>query len=121
VSVHRRERLAREIARSVAAIIQHEISDPRMGFVSVTGARISKDLKHARVLVSVMGDEKKKRLTLQGLRHAAGFIRSGLAGRLAVRECPTLEFRLDDTIDKTFAITRLIDEVAAARPAAEEE
>ena len=113
MSVHRRERLAKEIARGVAAILQQEVSDPRMGFVSVVSAKVSKDFKHARVFVSIMGDEKKKKLTLRGIRHAAGYIRTGLAHRLTVRECPTLEFTLDTSIDKAFAITHILDEIAA--------
>jgi ribosome-binding factor A len=107
--------LAREIAREVAVILQHEISDPRMGFVSVTQAKLSKDLKHARIFVSVLGDAVKKRLSLKGLKHAQGFIRGTLAHRLKIRECPTVEFSLDDTIDKTFAITKILDETAAQR------
>ena len=113
--VHRKERLAREIARSVADILQHEINDPRLAFLSVTSAKVSKDLKHARIFISVMGDEKQKKLTMRGLKHAIGFVRSALAGRLHVREVPTVEFTLDDSIDKTFAITKLLDEISAEK------
>ena len=115
MSAHRLERLSREISRGVAEILQQEISDPRMGFVSVVGSKVSPDLKHARVFVSVMGDEKKKKLTMKGLKHAAGFVRRGLAGRLCIRECPELVFSLDDSIDKAFRISKLLDEISTGK------
>lgn len=120
MSVHRQERLAREISRGVADIIQHELNDPRLGFISVTRTAVSRDLKHARVFISVMGDDKKKKLSMQGLRHAGGFVRRGLAGRLCIRECPTLDFSLDDSIDRTFSITKILDEIIT-EPKREEE
>jgi ribosome-binding factor A len=113
--------MAKEITRGVAQILQHDVTDPRLGFVSVTRTRVSADYKHARVFVSIMGDEKKKKLSMKGLEHAAGFIRSGLAGRLGVRECPTLEFALDDSIDKAFAVTQLLDQIKTVGSKEEEE
>lgn len=112
MSERRIERLGREIARGVAEIIQQDISDPRLGFVSVVGSKVSPDLKHARVFVSVMGDEKRKKLTMKGLKHAAGYIRRGLADRLRIRECPELVFSLDDSIDKAFRVSKILDEIS---------
>lgn len=118
---HRRERLSKEISRGVAEILRTEVSDPRMGFVSIMGTRISRDYKHARVFASVMGDEKKKKLTMAALHHAAGFVRTALASRLGLRECPTIEFSLDDTIDKAMAVTKILDQIKPTLGASEEE
>jgi ribosome-binding factor A len=120
VSGRRIERLGREISKGVAEILQQEISDPRLGFVSVVGSKVSPDLKHARVFVSVMGDDKKKKLTMKGLKHAAGYIRRGLADRLCIRECPEIVFSLDDSIDKAFRISKLLDEVSSGGNGEEE-
>lgn len=89
--------------------------------MSVTGSKVSRDLKHARVLVSVMGDETKKKLTMKGLKHAAKYVRRSLAGRLCIRECPEIVFSLDDSIDKAFKISKLLDEVSKGGGSGEEE
>lgn len=116
-SPFRRERMEKEITREVAQILLYEMNDPRLGFMSVTRSKISKDFKYCKVFVSVLGPKKDKVLTLKGLQHSRGFVQKQLASRLKSRDCPHVELVLDDSIDKTFALTSLIDQVAKERKA----
>lgn len=118
-SPYRRERVEREITREVAEILLYQMKDPRLGFMSVMRTKISKDFKIAHVFVSVMGPKKDKTLTMKGLKHSQGFIQKQLGSRLKMRDIPHVELVLDDSVDKTFEITGLIDKVAAERKARE--
>ena len=73
MTAYRKDRLASEIVRQTSRLVQTELSDPRLGFVTVTRAKVSDDYKYATVYVSVMGTAKLKKLSLSGLRHACGF------------------------------------------------
>jgi ribosome-binding factor A len=88
----------------------YDLRDPRVKLVTVTRAEVSGDLQHAKVYVSVMGTEKEQKLTLNGLRHAAGFIQSKLAQRLQTRFTPVVQFVLDQGVKKSIEMTRLINE-----------
>jgi ribosome-binding factor A len=90
--------------------IATEIKDPRVGFVTVTGVKTSPDLRHARVYVSVLGDEPTREASLDGLRSAHGFLQHRLASELKLKHTPALTFEYDDTIDKGMRITELLDE-----------
>ena len=121
-------RLARvaEAVREVASeTILYELHDPRVKRVTVTRAEVSGDLQHAKVYVSIMGTEEEQKLTLRGLRHAAGFIQSKLAKRLQTRFTPVVTFVLDQGVKHSIEMTRLINEAlaqgAAARAAETEE
>src|SRR5919204_2799333 len=116
-------RLARvsEVVREVASeTILFELRDPRIKGVTVTRAEVSGDLQHAKVFVSVMGSAKEQELCLHGLRHAAGFVQSKLAGRLKTRFTPVVRFVLDQGVKKSIEVTRLINEaLAQSAPRAE--
>ncbi|HEY8503209.1 MAG TPA: 30S ribosome-binding factor RbfA [Gemmataceae bacterium] len=106
-------RLARvnEVVREVASeTILFELRDPRVKNVTVTRAEVSPDLQHAKVYVSVMGSEKEQRLTMHGLRHAAGFVQSKLADRMRTRYTPVIQFVLDRGVKNSIEVTRLINE-----------
>jgi len=93
---HRHERLAEEIRHELSAMLAGELKDPRLaGMVTVTEVRVSPDLRHARVYVSVAGPEKEQASALVGLEAAAGFIRHELLERLQLRRSPELHFVLD--------------------------
>jgi ribosome-binding factor A len=109
-------RLARvaEAVREVASeTILYELHDPRVKMVTVTRAEVSGDLQHAKVYVSIMGTESEQRLTLRGLRHAAGFVQSKLAKRLQTRFTPVVTFILDKGVKHSIEMTRLINEALA--------
>lgn len=119
MSSYRKDRLASEIVKQTGRLIQTELSDPRLGFVTVTRAKVSDDYKYATVFVSVMGSPKQKKLSLSGLRHARGFVQRELTRRIQMRSFPEIRFELDDSIDKAFKITGIIDGLNRERKARE--
>ena len=81
-------------------MLQRDIKDPRIGFVTILDVDVAPDLSQATVFLSVFGDEENRRRTLAGLAGAAGFCRRELGRRLHLKRIPELVFRYDDTIDK---------------------
>src|ERR1700751_872784 len=104
----RRDRMSRgrmrrvdEAMRAVLSdAIAKDLKDPRIGFVTVTGVKTSPDLRHARVYVSVLGDEAVRQATLDGLQSAHGFLQGRIAAELSLKRTPTLSFQYDDSIDR---------------------
>jgi ribosome-binding factor A len=112
---YRKDRLAGEIVKEASKILLHELCDPRKGFVTVTQAKVSDDFDTAKIFVSVMGTARQKKLTMSGLRHAVGFVQRQLSHRIRMRSFPEISFELDESIEKAFRITKLIDDVAKER------
>lgn len=112
---YRREKLAAQIVREVADIIHREMKDPRLGFATITRAEISPDFKYAKVFISVLGNEKKKKLSLDAFKNAEGFFHRELTRRLKLRTSPEIRFLRDDSIDKTFKMVNLINRLSAER------
>lgn len=110
---HRVERVAEALQEAVAEVVQREIKDPRVGMVTITRARVSPDLRHARVYFSVLGDETQRRKSLDGLRSAAGFLRRQVARRLQLRVAPELRFELDENIEYA---AEMLQKLNANRP-----
>ncbi len=128
----RGQRVADQIQRELATLIQLEVSDPRVGMVSVTGVDVSRDLAHARVFVTVLNtpsasDEANDALSspgdldkleveenLKALNQAAGYLRTLLAKRLALRSVPKLQFRYDSSIENGAQLSSLIDSALKA-------
>ncbi len=121
MSARRLEKLAKIIQTTVSEVIQNHLSDPRItGLISVTRVQVSPDLRLARVYLSLAGtDAKQENLTLQAVKHARGFIQTRLADTLTTRTCPRLDFQLDESIKKGFAITHILDQIAAEHTARE--
>ncbi len=86
------------LLEEIAQLLQRGIKDPRIGFVSVIRVETTRDLKNARVYVSVYGEEAAQAETLQGLSSAAGYIRHQLFRSLSLKTIPNLSFVLDDSI-----------------------
>ena len=110
----RPERLAEQIKEQVSLIISGEVEDPRVGFVTVTDIKLSPDLRHAKVYVSVIGTENEVKGSLAALRHANGFIRHQLGSVLRMRHTPELHFAYDDAELRAARIEELLSEEAAA-------
>jgi len=107
----RRLRLGDQLQVELADLIQRELKDPRVGFVTVTEVRMSPDLKHARVYVSVYeGEEEKKQESITALQRAEGFLRHSLGRRLRLRYVPALRFVVDDTLDHSARIDELLED-----------
>lgn len=108
---HRPERVREFIKEQVGEIIQRDLKDPRIGFVSVTSVEVSADLRHAKVFVSVLGDAQAKADTMAGLESAQGYVRGELGRRLQMRFFPEVLFRLDESIERGVRVMSLIRQV----------
>ena len=114
-----RMRRINEVLREVVgAAIAGELSDPRIGFVTVTSVETSPDLRTAKVYVSVLGDEEEREATLNGLRSSHGVIQARIAAETRMKRTPTLTFHYDDTIEQGVRISQLLEDEA---PEAKEE
>ncbi|MBI4545557.1 MAG: 30S ribosome-binding factor RbfA [Gemmatimonadetes bacterium] len=109
------ERLNEQLKREIAAIVRHEVKDPRVGPAAITAAEVTPDLALARIYVSVAGGESEKAQTLEGLRAAAAFIRGELGRRLRIRRTPELHFELDRALEHALRIERLLQEMRPDR------
>jgi ribosome-binding factor A len=107
-----RMRRVNEAVKEVVSEGLGELKDPRIGFVTVTGVETSADLRHARVFVSVLGSEAKRRKTLAGLEAAHGVLQARLAKELRLKRTPQLAFEYDPTVERGVRMTHLIDELA---------
>jgi ribosome-binding factor A len=103
-------RVNEAIREVLSARIAEGLKDPRIGFVTVTAVETSADLRHARVYVSVLGDEQERDRTLAGLASSHGVLQSVIAGELRLKRTPTLEFLYDESIDRGMRITELLGE-----------
>jgi ribosome-binding factor A len=108
--------LAEELKNEISAIIAQELRDPRVGFATVTEVKVSPDLRHARVLVSVLGAEQEKQETFDALVHAAPFIRRLIGARIKLRHTPELSFDYDDSIEQGDRMMRLFEEIKKESP-----
>ena len=105
-----RMRRINEVLREViGAAIATELSDPRIGFVTVTSVETSPDLRTAKVYVSVLGDEDEREATLNGLRSSHGVLQTRIAAETRMKRTPTLTFHYDETIERGMRISRLLD------------
>jgi ribosome-binding factor A len=108
----RPHRLADEIKREVTGMIQTELNDPRICRLStVTDVEVSRDLRYAKLFVSVYGSDQEQSQTLEGLQSAGGFIRTELGKRIRLRLLPELTFCLDQSIQRGVRLTNLIRNV----------
>ena len=115
-------RINGEVLKELSAIIRDEIKDPRIHpFTSVTNVFVAPDLKTAKAYISVLGDAEKLAATIDGLKKAEGYIRSCLAKSVNLRNTPQITFIPDTSIAYGVAMTKRIDEVAAAIPDRTEE
>ncbi|MEM7168506.1 MAG: 30S ribosome-binding factor RbfA [Planctomycetota bacterium] len=117
----RRERVSSLLRSEIANIIQRDLRDPRIGFVSVMSVHPTEDLKEAEVRVSLMGSEAEQRTTLRGLIAARGFIQTHLADRVRLRNTPALRFVQDESIRKGIEMDDLIRKVRSEGAQEEEE
>ncbi len=105
----RSERMAEQLRRELAEIIRDEIKDPRLGFMSFTEVRMSRDLSHAVIYCSVFNAEQEQE-SIEVLNRAVGFIRKQIAQRIRARIVPTLKFVVDDGVTRGITMDKLISE-----------
>jgi ribosome-binding factor A len=110
MSTDRMRRVDEAIREVIGDAVSSELKDPRVGFVTVTDVRTSADLRHARVYVSVLGDEERRKDTLAGLQSAHGYLQRRIASELRLKHTPTLTFAYDDTSERAMRLDALIED-----------
>ena len=99
------DRIEEQLRIALSEIIEREIHDPRIGLTTVTAVKVSPDLRHGRVFVTVLGDDAQRKKALEGLRSAASFVRRSLSKRLHhMRRIPELSFDYDEAVEKGMRI-----------------
>ena len=111
MSSRRTLKAAEAIREVVSTAILLEIRDPRVRDVTVTKVDVAPDMKSAKIYVSIMGDERKQRLGLQGLQSSAGFLQKAIADKIDARYTPRLTFETDEGVKKSLEVLRLLKEV----------
>ncbi|MDI6744814.1 MAG: 30S ribosome-binding factor RbfA [Thermodesulfovibrionales bacterium] len=110
----RSQRVSDLIREEIADIVMNKVKDPRLGFVTVTGAKITEDLKIATIYISVLKEEEKE-TALEIINSAKGFIRAELAKRLRMKFIPSLTFRIDESLEYGSRIEKLLKEIKKER------
>ncbi len=119
---HRIERVNELIRAEISDLLLRETKDPRLsGYISINSVQTSPDLRHAKVLVSCVCDEEKKKEMLEALHHSSGFFRSELAKHLKMRRVPELHFTWDTSIERGANLLAYMDKVASELPPKKEE
>ena len=109
---HRSDRVAAAIREEVALFLANDVKDPRInGLVTVTGADVTRDLRHARVFVSVLGSDAQRAATFEGLAGLASYLRGRIGRNLRLRVAPEIEFRNDESIAHAAHIEELLAKV----------
>jgi len=106
------DRIEEQLRVEMSEIIEREIQDPRIGLATVTRVKVSPDLRHARVFVTVLGDAEQRKKSLEGLRSAASYARRSLGKRLHhLRRIPELTFDYDEGLEKGMRIEELLEQI----------
>ena len=110
-SSRRPEQVGETLREVITDALARQVRDPRVGFVTVTAVLVTNDLSHARVMVSVPGEDSDKTRALEGLQSAAGFLRSRAARTLTTRSVPELHFELDRGLEHAARINELLNTI----------
>ena len=108
----RSDRMAEQLRRELAEIVRDEIKDPRLGFVSFTEVRMSRDLSHAVIYCSLLNSEKQQE-AIDVLNRAVGFIRKEIGRRIRARIVPTLKFTIDESVERGVEMDDLISKAVS--------
>lgn len=111
MAIPRTARLNEQLKRELSELIRTEVRDPRVGLVTITGVRTTRDLSVARVHIRTMGGEAEHRSTLEGLTAAAPFLRAALGKVLRIRKVPELRFQEDHSMEHARRIEQVLSEV----------
>ena len=116
----RTDRVDELLRQEIGAIITRDVADPRIGFVTITRVETTRDLRHARVWVSVIGQPAERNATIAALRRAMPFVRHELGRTLRIKRIPDLHVELDDTAERGTRVLRLLNEIEAGEAPAED-
>jgi ribosome-binding factor A len=123
MTTSRRERLAEELRSEISILIRREIRDPRIGFVTLTGASVSPDLTHVRIYVTVLGTDAARQQSLRALNGATGYLQRSVFKQLRLRRPLEIVFVLDEAARTGSRIDELLGQIRGSRsgPSSEEE
>jgi ribosome-binding factor A len=108
----RSEKVAEAIQKIVSELLVRGLKDPRIGFVTITGVKMTDDLSMAKIYFSVVGSEEDKKHTQAGLQSASGYIRKEVGSHLKLRHVPEIHFRFDDSLERANNIERLLRQIS---------
>ncbi|MCR4427218.1 MAG: 30S ribosome-binding factor RbfA [Firmicutes bacterium] len=108
---YRADRLRDTIREEISSMLRKDLKDPRVGFATITDVEVSRDLRHVRVYVSILGDEQSRAQTMQALESARGFIRTEIGRRIRLRHTPDFTFEYDQSIERGSRVLALISEI----------
>lgn len=106
-------RVADQIQRELADLLQHETKDPRVKNITITAVEVTRDYSQAKVFYSILGNPEELFLTQNGLENAKGFLRSQLSHRMQLRITPQLNFVYDESVERGTRLSKLIDDAVA--------
>jgi ribosome-binding factor A len=109
----RTERVDELLRQEIGGIMTREVADPRVGFATITQVETTRDLRHAKVWVSVIGQPAERDATMAALRHAVPFIRHELGRTLRIKRIPDLHLQLDDTAERGTRLLHLLSDIEA--------
>lgn len=101
----------------VADILQNDLKDPRLGMVTCTRVDLTNDLRHAKLYVSVLGEQMDKDSSMEALQSATGYVRRRLSKRLGLRVSPEIVFVFDPSVEYSIRLESILDETKKNRPA----
>lgn len=105
----RTQRVADQIQREIAELIETEVKDPRVRMITITGVEVTRDYAHAKIFYTTLNDKEDNVAIEAGLDHASGFLRSQLSSRMRLRVIPQLHFIYDESVERGLYLSRLID------------
>jgi len=115
MGTQRPERVQEALRQEISKIVQNEVKDPRLGFITITRVELTKDLRYAKIFFSTLGESREKHLALKGLNHAKGYIKTLVADKIKLRFVPELDFRIDDTLEHTKQIYDILNKLKKER------
>jgi ribosome-binding factor A len=111
----RAERVEGQLKKEISKILQEDLKDPRVGFVTITRIELTADLRFARIYFSIMGDDAAKEESLKGIKSAMGFIRKLIAERMNMRYVPELYFKLDNSAEYSIELEKTFERIRHER------
>ena len=111
----RLSRVEEACKEELAEILQREIKDPRVGFVTITEVKLTADLRHARVFLSIFGSEHESEQSLEGLESARGYLRSQLGKHLRLKYLPEIEFVHEHVAEDALKLDKLMKQLSTER------
>jgi len=109
--MNRQEKVAEALKREISNIVQNDLKDPRLRFITITRVNLSRDLKYAQIYFSVLSDEEGVKKTKEGLNNAKGFVKRLISERLKIRFTPEISFKLDPSIEYSIKLQQELDRI----------